>query len=85
MWGGERLDVVAGRKQVDRVLAPRRVEGPEELCWDAVVVVAHLGDVGEVVGKRILLSRPPLRDDREAVRELEVMQLQGKALEVLVS
>jgi hypothetical protein len=74
--GGERLDVFAGREQVDRVRAARSVQCPEELSGDAVVVVAHLGDVGEVVSAHVFLARPPLREEREAVRELEVVQLQ---------
>jgi hypothetical protein len=44
-------------------------------------MVPHLGGVGEIVGPDVLLSWAPNRHNREAVRELHIVELGGEALE----
>ena len=75
------LAVAHRGKPVDRVGAPAIVKVPEQLPLQAVMVVEHLYDVGEIVRKDILLPWAPFEHELESVPDAEVEDAGGIALQ----
>lgn len=68
------------RKAIDGVRAPLRIQPAKIGCPEAVVVVAHSGNAGQIVGASVELSWEPYRLQFEATIDLGLEQLESQRL-----